>query len=136
MNVRNCRMCGAIYNYVAGPNICPSCREGLEAKFQEVKEYIRDHKGCGIQEVADACDVETGQIRQWLREDRLELAEGSALLLNCESCGAPIRSGRFCDRCASNMTKGLNEAFGIGQKKEAPKKPEKDADRAKMRFLK
>ena len=67
MNVRNCRLCGRIYNYVAGPNICPNCRDGMEAKFQEVKEYIREHKGCGIQEVADACNVETGQIRQWLR---------------------------------------------------------------------
>ena len=136
MNVKNCRICGRIYNYVAGPNVCPSCRESMEAKFQEVKEYIRAHKGCGIQEVSEACDVEPGQIRQWLREDRLEVTEDSAIFLNCESCGAPIRSGRFCDKCAGNMMKGLNEAIGSGKKQEAPKKPvSKDGDRAKMRFL-
>ena len=136
MNVRNCRLCGRIYNYVAGPNICPNCRDGMEAKFQEVKEYIREHKGCGIQEVADACDVETGQIRQWLREDRLEVTENSAIFLNCESCGAPIRSGRFCEKCAYNMKQGFDEAIGAGKKAAAPKKPErKDGDKAKMRFL-
>ncbi len=137
MNVRNCRLCGRIYNYVAGPNICPACRDSMEAKFQEVKEYIRAHKGCNIPEVSEACDVEAAQIRQWLREDRLEVAEDSAIFLNCESCGAAIRSGRFCDKCAGNMMKGFNEAIGAGKKQEAPKKPaNKDGDRAKMRFLK
>ena len=137
MNVRNCRLCGRIYNYMMGPNICPACKDGMEAKFQEVKEYIRSHKGCGIPEVAEACDVEAAQIRQWLREDRLEVTEDSAIFLSCESCGAAIRSGRFCDKCVGNMTKGFSDAIGVGQKQEAPKKPAKtDGDRAKMRFLK
>ena len=85
MNVRNCRNCGRLFNYISGIVICPACKESLEAKFQEVKEYIREHKGAGIQEVAEACDVETAQIRQWLREERLEVTENSALFLNCES---------------------------------------------------
>ena len=97
MNVRNCRKCGKMFNYITGVPICPSCKEAMEAKFQEVKEYIREHKGAGIQEVSEACDVEVQQITQWLREDRLEVTEGSNIMLNCETCGAPIRSGRFCE---------------------------------------
>jgi len=31
-------MCGHIFNYVAGPILCPHCREKMEAKF---------HTGCG-----------------------------------------------------------------------------------------
>ena len=46
------------FNYVVGPVLCPACREKLEEKFQEVKEYIRDHKGVGIMEVSEACDVD------------------------------------------------------------------------------
>ena len=37
-------MCGHIFNYVAGPFLCPHCREKMEAKFQEVKEYIRNNR--------------------------------------------------------------------------------------------
>ena len=92
-----------MFNYITGPVVCPNCREALEAKFQEVKQYIRDHKGVGIAEVSEACSVDAAQIRQWLRDDRLEVTEDSALMLNCEGCGAPIRSGRFCDRCRANM---------------------------------
>ncbi len=79
MNIRNCRMCGHIFNYVAGPFLCPHCREKMEAKFQEVKEYIRANPGVGIQDVAENCDVEPSQIQQWLREERLELTEGSVI---------------------------------------------------------
>ena len=41
-------MCGHIFNYVAGPILCPHCREKMEAKFQEVKEYIRANPGVEI----------------------------------------------------------------------------------------
>ena len=77
-------MCGHIFNYVAGPFLCPHCREKMEAKFQEVKEYIRNNPGVSIQDVSENCDVEPSQIQQWLREERLELTEGSSILLNCD----------------------------------------------------
>ena len=67
MNVRNCRKCGSLFNYVSGPPICPACREKLEEKFQEVKKYIQDNGHASIPEVAEACDVSTNQIHQWLR---------------------------------------------------------------------
>ena len=75
MDIRNCRNCGNIFNYLSGPIVCPACKESLEAKFQEVKLYIEEHPGVGIKQVSDACDVETSQIQQWLREERLEVAE-------------------------------------------------------------
>lgn len=134
MNVRNCRTCGRIFNYVSGPPICPSCRAKLEEKFQEVKEYIRDNRGVGIKEVAESCEVEVGQIRQWLREERLELSEESGAYLTCESCGTPIRSGRFCEKCAANMTRNLESVLKSNKPVSKPTKNE--AEGPKMRFLK
>ncbi len=136
MNIKNCRICGRIFNYVAGTVVCPGCRETMEAKFQEVKEYVREHKGASIPQVAEACDVEQAQIRQWLREDRLEVTEDSALFLNCEVCGAPIRSGRFCDKCKNGMTRNFNNVIKNSKPTPAPApdKSKEDAG-AKMRFL-
>lgn len=135
MNIRNCRVCGRIFNYLSGPPVCPACREGMEAKFQEVKEYIREHRGAGITEVAEACDVEPSQIRQWLKEDRLEVTQDSAVFLNCESCGAPIRSGKFCEKCKASMSKSFNDMLKPNTPE--PPKPKKGGkeDSAKMRFL-
>ena len=135
MNGRNCRSCGNIFNYVVGQVICPACREKMEQKFQEVKEYIRSHKGVGINEVAEACDVDVAQIRQWLKDDRLEVTEDSAIYLTCEACGSPIRSGRFCEKCAGNMSRGFQEL--LKENKAAQAKPAKDDGQGpKMRFLK
>lgn len=134
MNIRNCRVCGRIFNYLSGAPVCPSCRDKLEAKFQEVKEYIREHRGAGIQEVAEACNVDPAQIRQWLKDDRLEVTEDSPMFLNCESCGAPIRSGRFCEKCKNTMTRGFNEILKTNQPAPKPEKSGSD-DSARMRFL-
>lgn len=135
MNIRNCRACGRIFNYFSGVPICPACKESQEAKFQEVKEYIRAHRGASIPEVSEACDVDPAQIRQWLRDDRLEVTEDSTMLLDCESCGAPIRSGKFCEKCKNNMTRSFNDVIKTSRPEPAPQKPSNDNPNAKMRFL-
>lgn len=133
MDVRNCKKCGRMFNYVMGPIICQRCKEGLEEKFQEVKKYVSEHPGCGINEVSEECDVSTQQIKQWLREERLEFSSDSQVLISCENCGGPIRSGRFCDKCKMNMTHDLKSAY----KKPAAalQKPKDTKDNPKMRFL-
>ena len=52
MNVRNCRKCGKLFNYMMGMPICPACKEKLEQKFQEVKKYIRENRMSGIKAVS------------------------------------------------------------------------------------
>lgn len=134
MNVRNCRKCGRIFNYVAGPPICPACREAEEEKFQEVKKYIQDHTGCSVAEVSEACDVTTSQIQTWLREERLELCEGSGIGLFCENCGASILTGRYCNKCKAAMAERLESSI---RRPEAPKPkvPKDSRENPKMRFL-
>ena len=134
MEVRNCRGCGRIFNYVAGPHLCQICREKMEVKFQEVKEYIREHKGVGMREVSEACDVEMSQIQQWLREERLEVTEDSAIFITCEACGASIRSGRYCDECRYAMKSGFNNILNAN-KPQPQQKLSRDKDNPKMRFL-
>ena len=134
MNIRNCKVCGRIFNYVSGPVLCQACRESLEGKFQEVKEYIRSHPGVGISAVSKACDVDPAQIRQWLRDERLEVTEDSPIFLTCEICGASIRSGRYCDKCKFDMTKGFKKIIESNKPKPLKKEPV-DHDNARMRFL-
>ena len=135
MDVRNCKKCGRMFNYAMGPAVCPRCKEDLEEKFQEVKKYVYEHQGCGIQEVSDECEVSTQQIKQWLKEERLEFSSDSQVMINCEKCGAPIRSGRFCDKCKMELSSGFKHSMGMDKPKEPVQKPAKN-ERDKMRFLK
>lgn len=135
MNVRNCKNCGKIFNYFMGPPVCPNCRESLEAKFQEVKEYVRVNKGSSIQEVAEACDVEPSQIRQWLREERLELTDNSSIMMPCESCGAPIQCGRFCASCKRDMANQFNNSIRPAAKQQPDSRKYMGDNKNKMRYL-
>ena len=134
MNVRNCRKCGKMFNYVSGPPICMECREALEVKFQEVKDYIRDNSHVTVNQVAEECDVSVNQIKQWLREERLELTDDSGIALFCEKCNAPIRSGRFCEKCKNDMANQLNDSIKK-PKPEAPVQKKQTDQKSKMRFL-
>lgn len=133
MDVRNCRKCGRVFNYVMGPIICMRCRDEMEAKFQEVKKFIRENPGVDVQTVSEECNVDKSQIFQWLREERLELAEGSVITLSCETCYKPIKSGRYCENCKRALAMGLKQAVAKPVTPPPVKVP-KDAA-SKMRYL-
>lgn len=133
MNVRNCRKCGKLYNYISGPNICPKCREEAEEKFAQVKEYIYDHPEANIQQISEDCDVDIPQIKRWIREERLAFSDASVVGIECEVCGMTIKTGRFCEKCKADIAKGLIDATRIPQKEEPVIKASRDKDR--MRFL-
>lgn len=134
MDVRNCRACGRLFNHIGGIPICDSCKETLEAKFQEVKEYVRDHPNVQISRVSEEMDVSVKQIKQWIREERLILAEGSSMFIECESCGVPIRMGRYCEECKQKVQSNLKSAYASKIRQPEITKP-KTSDRDRMRFL-
>ena len=128
MNVRNCRKCGKLFNYVAGLPLCPACKEKAEESFQVVKKFIRENPRADIREVAAACEVETSQIQQWIRE------EDSPSKLPCENCGTMIRAGKYCEKCKAIMAKNLSSAIDK-PKVIAQQRPDRRDTQSRMRFL-
>lgn len=133
MDVRSCRSCRRLFNYLSGPPICPNCNEKLEKKFYEVKEYIRENPTVGLKQIAEETEVTVNQLRQWVREERLQFSEDSDIAMQCEKCGAKIFTGRYCDNCKSNIANGLTKAFA-GEKPKEPAKKKSSGN--KMRFKK
>lgn len=129
MELMNCRNCKKLFNYISGEKICPKCREILEEKYQEVKNYINENPGVPATTVAEDCDVSLKQIKKWVREERLTFADDSLIGLECERCGRQIHSGRFCKDCAGGLADAMTDAYRVqytGRKKPAA---------GKMRFL-
>lgn len=134
MNVRNCRRCRKLFNYVIGPYLCPQCREDMEKKFQEVKKFVQEHAHADVRTVSEECDVDTTQIRQWVKEERLIFSDDSAIGIACERCGTTIRSGRFCEKCKIEMTNGFKNAI-TPAREQTTKKREDLHNNPKMRYL-
>lgn len=133
MEVRNCKSCGKIFNYISGPPLCATCLAALDAKFEDVKEYIYDHPRVGIQEVAEVMEVSIPIIKQWIREERLSFAEDSMIGLECEGCGVTIKTGRFCKACKDKLAKGLTNLYPTDKPVQQQNRDSKESP--KMRFL-
>jgi len=116
--LRNCLRCGRVFAYTYSP-ICNKCLEEDEKEYKIVKEYIYDNPGSTVFEVSDATGVSVEKIMRFLREERLELSsENSNLLLECESCGRPIKSGKYCEECKNKIASDMKKEFGLSQKKQ------------------
>ena len=133
MEIKNCRECTRLFNYIGGVRLCPACKEKLEEKFMEVKRFVEDNKNVSVQTVSEEMGVSVNQINQWVREERLIFAEGSVAMIYCDSCGTAIRTGRFCESCKRTMA----NSFGSMYQKPAQKEPQKlnRAKENKMRYL-
>ncbi len=132
MQVKNCKNCKRLFNYIAGQQLCPACMAELEEKFQKAKTYINENKGATIESVAEEVEVPESQVRQWIREERLIFANASVAGIVCESCGTPIVTGRFCEKCKA---KTMNELSAFTKKDEPQPVIKKDKDSPRMRFL-
>lgn len=129
MEVRNCRSCRRLFNYLGGQQICPECKEKIEKRFYAVKEYIRENPHARMQQIADANEVTVQQLQQWVREERLQFSSDSDIAISCEKCGRKIFTGRYCGDCKNSIAQGLTNAFAH-DKAEAEKAPDKKG----MRF--
>ena len=131
MEVMNCRGCGRLFNYIGGQQLCPACKEQLEKKFMEVKEYIREHPEKNISQVSEDTDVSIRQLKNWVRQERLIFSEESKVMIECEQCGASIRTGRFCEKCKKNMADNLSKLYQA-----TPQSMKRQHDGDRLRYLK
>lgn len=134
MEVKNCRGCGRLFNYIGGGYfLCPSCMDELDKKFVDVKKYIRENPKATIQQISDDNHVTINQIQRWVREDRLAFSDDSPIGIDCEVCGRMIKSGRFCNSCKDTMQKNLGSMYSSSEPAKPKKTEQRDKDR--MRFL-
>jgi flagellar operon protein (TIGR03826 family) len=107
-DVRNCRRCGKIYNYIGGQPICQICKDQDEGDFKRVKEYLYQNPGATLSEVSTVLEVSVEKIKAYLKDGRLEIVgSDSNMVLECETCGKSIKTGRYCNDCSSGLSKDL-----------------------------
>ena len=130
MDVRNCRKCGKMFNYIGKP-MCPNCMQELEETFEQVRQYVQDNPTANITQVADENNVSVNQIRTWIKQERLSFSDASLVGMACEKCGALIKTGRFCDDCKQKMGNAFESTIKAPDVEIIKKKKEA----ARMHFL-
>ena len=133
MDVRNCKGCSRLFNYIGGQQLCPECIKALDIKFDQVRDYVYDHPRAGMQQVAEENDVSIAQIKRWIREERLAFSDDAQVGLEWEGCGKMIRTGRFCETCKAKYINDFS-AYARPPKEEEPKMAARSSG-ASMHFL-
>lgn len=133
MDVRNCKQCGNLFNFVSGLPLCSSCIKKIDEKFSDVKKFIYENPGADMTRVSEEFEIPIPVIKRWVKEERLSFVAGSGITLDCERCGKPILTGRYCERCKGEMSKALGGVYKAPEPT-AEKKQDKSSS-AKMRFL-
>lgn len=110
MEVKSCKRCGKIFQYITGAQICSRCKKDEEELFQVVKAYLRENRGATMEQVCEETGASVKMLERYLREGRLEVMPGSPITLNCEQCGAKIHTGRLCDKCRAKLNSDLGAA--------------------------
>lgn len=105
MALRNCVRCKALFTDPRH-KLCAKCLAEDHKEFDLVREFLRDHRMASVAEVVAGTGVRLERIYGWLREGRLVLGSGVAdPNLRCDTCGAPILTGKLCETCAGNLTR-------------------------------
>ena len=134
MEVINCKKCNRLFQYIAGRMICPICQEEEEKEFKLLKEYLYEHPRATMIEVSEATGISIQAIKHYLREGRLIITNDSPIGIECEKCGAEIKTGRFCERCAYELEMGMR--LITNELKEKTKVPYPNSSKSKMHYLK
>lgn len=107
MNVANCPKCGRIF--VKGFNkVCPNCVKEIEQQYEKCLRFLRDHKGCTINELSEETGVTVRQITKFIREGRISIVHAPNMSYPCEVCGVQIRESNICEPCRSKLAKDVS----------------------------
>lgn len=118
MNVENCPRCGRVFakNF---RDICPACIKDIDNQYETVYKYLKEHRGCTIQELSEATEVSVKQITRFIREGRISIRSAPNMGYPCEVCGTSIREHAMCESCRLRLAKDVQNSDEDRQRAEA-----------------
>jgi rRNA maturation protein Nop10 len=106
MAIRNCPECGRVFKFVF-KDLCSECIEQDEAALIVIKDFLPDHPGAKVADIARETGLETRRVFRLLRDQRLTAVceDNKIQLLSCERCQKPVLNDRFCPECREQLSK-------------------------------
>lgn len=109
MPIAYCKRCHRLFNK-GRRDLCPNCVEEQEQVFQTVRAYLKQNPLANLMEVAEGTGVDPNDVVDLIREGLLLVRDNPNLNYPCERCGAPTQAGRYCTKCAEELTAALQSA--------------------------
>lgn len=108
-----CKGCGRGLSPKYTGEFCPLC---IEAQlFDAVREFIRAND-VNEYDVAARFGIPIRQVKQWIKEGRIEYKEKTAKQIesmHCSICGAKVNFGTLCQKCLKELNGEKKQGFGL-----------------------
>lgn len=98
MEIKVCKNCRRLFNYIFGSELCPECSREIfvykmdedeheenttlnpnvlkeEEKFEQVKLYIERNPKASVAKIVEDNDIALTKIFEWIKEGRLQISE-------------------------------------------------------------
>ena len=69
--LKNCRKCGRLFMSVGNTLFCNCCQKEEEKIFRSLREYVFDHPGIDVQELAARFNMNISRILRYVKEGKL-----------------------------------------------------------------
>lgn len=112
-----CQYCGSkeLENINLGTYHCAQCGKDNYDDFQTIRNYLGKVGAASALEIEKDTGVPRNVVKHFFREEYLEISENS-ISIPCESCGAPIRTGVYCEKCKQEMAVKGGSSKGKGMR--------------------
>lgn len=110
-NYKHCKFCGKTLPVSFKGDYCPGCVE--HELFQNVKQFIRENN-INEHQVALYFDIPVAQVKQWIKEGRIEYKETGEQIISsirCQNCGVSVQFGTLCTKCLHSVGKNLQGVY-------------------------
>lgn len=88
---------------------CENCGQDNYDDFQTIRNYLDKVGSASALEIERNTGVPRNVVKYFFREEYLEIS-GNSISVPCESCGAPIRTGMYCEKCKQERaSKGVSD---------------------------
>lgn len=125
INYKYCTYCKRILPASYKEDYCVDCEERM--LFEKVRDFVRKNEVNEYQ-VAEHFDIPVRQVKQWIKEGRMEYKERdqkSLMSSYCIRCGARVSFGSLCSKCL-RLLNGEKKGYGVMEQSE---------EAGKMRFI-
>lgn len=106
LEVNECEYCGGNVEWISrGIYRCLECDRENYDSYQKIRNYLEEHGPTPAITISKDTGVPRKLIDFYFRDESLEIPSHSKIRVPCEKCGAPIRTGVYCEACKQQMGK-------------------------------
>lgn len=113
----SCSKCGRSLFTSSGQGeyLCGECGNIEYDSFKTIKNLLAEEGPLCIDVIAEKTGFSRELVKEYIKEERLEVSLNSPVMLRCSGCGDVIRTGVLCEKCKRIAPRNTTSNLGVAK---------------------